>query len=187
LLAHSFDLARWLVGDISRLCAMTNTFVQERRLQEDTSRCVPVEIDDACALLALFENGAMATFESTRYARGRKNQHTFEINGERGSVCFDLENAHELDYYSHEDEAALRGWRTIQVWDSDHPYMGNWWVPGCAIGYEHTFIHTLADFLSGLERGEKRCPDFRDAWAVQKICDTVLASAAERCWKSIPS
>ena len=110
-----------------------------------------------------------------------------EINAEKGSVCFDLENAHELEYYSHEDEGVLRGWRTIQVWDADHPYMANGWVPGCAIGYEHTFIHTLADFLFGLARGEKRCPDFRDAWAVQRICDATLASAAEQCWKSIPS
>ena len=185
LLAHSIDLATWLIGGMQSVCAMTETFVKEREMQDEPGKVKPVEIDDACAFLAKFENGAMATFESTRYARGRKNQHTLEINGEKASVAFDLENAHELGYYSHEDEGHVRGWRNIQVWDSDHPYMEHWWVPGCVIGYEHTFINALADFLSGLETGEKKCPDFADALSTQIICDAVLQSAAEKRWIDI--
>ncbi|MHC4124394.1 MAG: Gfo/Idh/MocA family protein [Planctomycetota bacterium] len=187
LLSHSIDTAMWLMGPISSVCAMTETFIKQRPLQEDLEKIMPVKIDDACAFLARFRNGALGTFESTRYACGRKNQNTFEINGEKGSVYFDLENAHELGYFNHGDESEVRGWRNIQVWDSDHPYMKNWWVPGCAIGYEHTFIHTLADFLAGLEKAEKRCPDFRDALATQYICDMVLSSAKNKTWETAKS
>lgn len=185
LLAHSIDLATWLIGGMESVCAMTETFVKEREMQDEPGVFKPVEIDDACAFLARFDNGAMATFESTRYARGRKNQHTFEVNGEKGSVAFDLENAHELGFYSHEDDGHLRGWRNIQVWDSDHPYMANWWVPGCVIGYEHTFINALADFLLGLQHGKKMCPDFADAQQTQIACDTVLKSAETRAWQTM--
>ncbi len=185
LLAHSIDLAMWLIGSISSLCAMTETFIKERELQDEPGKIMPVKIDDACAFLARFDNGALATFESTRYARGRKNQHTLEINGQDASIAFDLENAHELSYFDHRDEGHLRGWRNIQVWDSDHPYMEHWWVPGCVIGYEHTFIHTLADFLGGLAKGEKTCPDFRDGLATQVVCDAVLSSARNQRWETI--
>jgi len=185
LLAHSIDLAHWLNGPIRSVCAMTETFVKERALQKEPSKVMPVKIDDACAFLARFANGSLATFESTRYARGRKNQHTFEINGEKGSVAFDLENSHELEYFEHGEDSRLRGWRTIQVWDSDHPYMKNWWVPGCGIGYEHTFIHLLADFLRSIAKGEKSCPDFKDALATQIVCDTVLSSARSQRWQDV--
>jgi len=185
LLAHSIDLAMWLIGSISSVCAMTETFIKERELQDEPGKIMPVKIDDACAFLARFANGALATFESTRYARGRKNQHTLEINGQDASIAFDLENAHELSYFDHRDEGHLRGWRNIQVWDSDHPYMEHWWVPGCVIGYEHTFIHTLADFLAGLAKGEKTCPDFRDGLATQVVCDAVLSSARNQRWETI--
>ncbi len=164
---------------------MTETFIKERRLQDDPDRVKPVEIDDACAFLARFENGALGTFESTRYACGRKNQNTFEINGEHASIAFDLENAHQLEYYDHRDDSLTRGFRTIQVWDGDHPYMKNWWVPGCAIGYEHTFIHAVSDFLYGLERDEKVVPDFHDGYATQLVCDTVLDSARAGAWRQV--
>lgn len=185
LLAHSIDLATWLIGGLSSVCAVTETFVKEREMQEKPGLIKSVEIDDACAFLARFDIGAMATFESTRYARGRKNQNTFEINGEKGSLYFDLEKAHELGFYSHADDAHVRGWRNINVWDSEHPYMESWWVPGCTIGYEHTFINTLADFLRGIETGEKKCPDFADAQHTQIVCDAVLESAHDRCWVDI--
>ncbi|GAH86675.1 unnamed protein product, partial [marine sediment metagenome] len=159
LLAHSIDMAMWLIGDISSVSAMTETFIKERKMQDEPGKVMPVKIDDACAFLARFENGALATFESTRYARGRKNQSTFEINGEKGSVAFDLENAHELEYFEYGGDGQLRGWRKIQVWDSNHPYMKHWWVPGCVIGYEHFHINALADFISGIEKNEKTCPD----------------------------
>ena len=135
LIAHSVDLATWMIGPISSLTATTETFIKEREVFDSPGSKAKVTIDDACAFLARFKNGAMATFESTRYARGRKNENYFEINGEKGSIAFNLENAHELGYYNHSDEGHVRGWRNIQVWDGDdHPYMGNWWVPGCAIG-----------------------------------------------------
>lgn len=185
LLAHSIDLALWLAGPIAQVTAMTETFIKERPLQDEPDTVRPVGIDDACAFLARFENGALGTFESTRYASGRKNHNTFEINGEKGSIVFDLEDAHQLQYYDRSDDSLTRGFRTISVWDSDHPYMDHWWVPGCAIGYEHTFAHQLADFLDGLESGEKRVPDFRDGYRTQLVCDAVLASGQTGAWEEI--
>ncbi len=185
LLAHSIDMATWFIGPISTVCAMTETFIKERAMQDEPGKVMPVTIDDACAFLARFENGALGTFESTRYACGRKNQNTFEVNGEKGSVAFDLETAHELDYFDHSDPVSVRGWRTIQTWDSKHPYMKNWWVPGCGIGYEHWHINTLADFVKGIEKGEKTCPDLKDALATQYVCDAVLASARNKKWETI--
>lgn len=185
LLAHAIDLALWLIGGISAVCGMTETFIKERRMQNEPEKILPVNIDDACAFLARFENGALSTFESTRYARGRKNQNTFEINGEKGSLFFDLENPHELVYFNHHDDSHVRGWRTIQVWDADQPYMKHWWVPGCTIGYEHTFIHALADFMAGLEQNKKTCPDFRDGLKTQIVCDAVLSSAKNQRWETI--
>jgi predicted dehydrogenase len=185
LLAHSIDTAMWLIGGIEEVTAMTETFVKERALQEEPSKRKPVGIDDACAFLARFKNGALATFESTRYARGRKNQNSFEVNGERGSIYFDLEDAHQLQYFNHGDDSHARGWRTILVTDSDHPYMEHWWVPGCVIGYEHTFINALADFLQGLASGEHARPNFRDALETQRVCDAVLQSAETEKWETV--
>lgn len=185
LLAHSIDLALWLAGPVASVSAMTETFIKERRVQDEPGVVKPVRIDDACAFLARFENGALGVFESTRYAAGRKNQNTFEINGEHGSLAFDLEDAHQLQVYDRGDDSLARGWRTVQVWDGDHPYMKQWWVPGCAIGYEHTFTHAVSDFLYGLERGEKTVPDFRDGLATQVVCDAVLESAQTGAWHQI--
>jgi len=164
---------------------MTETFIKERAMQDEPGVRKPVGIDDACAFLARFKNGALATFESTRYARGRKNQNTFEVNGEKGSIYFDLEDAHQLQYYNHEDDSHVVGWRTILVTDSAHPYMKHWWVPGCVIGYEHTFINALADFLEGLASGKPARPNFRDALETQYICDAVLKSAKTNAWENV--
>ncbi len=185
LLAHSIDTAIWLIGGVDRVCAMTETFIKERPLQDDPGTVKSVTIDDACAFLARFKNGALATFESTRYARGRKNQNTFEVNGELGSLYFDLEDAHQLQYFDHRNDSQSRGWRTILVTDSDHPYMGHWWVPGCVIGYEHTFINALADFLGGLASGVPVRTNFRDALETQYVCDAVLDSAKTETWKTV--
>ncbi|HPO12502.1 MAG TPA: Gfo/Idh/MocA family oxidoreductase [Candidatus Hydrogenedentes bacterium] len=185
LLAHSIDTAIWLIGGVDKVCAMTETFIKKRALQDDPSKIKPVKIDDACAFLARFKNGALSTFESTRYARGRKNQNTFEVNGELGSIYFDLEDAHQLQYFDHRDDSNSRGWRTILVTDSDHPYMSHWWVPGCVIGYEHTFINALADFLQGLESGVPVRPNFRDALETQYVCDAVLKSAEVSAWQNV--
>ncbi len=185
LLAHSIDTAIWLIGGVDRVSAMTETFIKERAMQDDPGTVKPVGIDDACAFLARFKNGALATFESTRYARGRKNQNTFEVNGEMGSLYFDLEDAHQLQYFDHRNDSQSRGWRTILVTDSDHPYMGHWWVPGCVIGYEHTFINALADFITGLDTGVPVRPNFRDALETQYVCDAVLDSAKTETWKTV--
>lgn len=185
LLSHSIDTAMWLNGPIESVSAATTTFIKERALQEDPERRKPVTIDDACLFLARFANGSLGSFESTRYARGRKNQNTFEINGEDGSLFFDLENAHQLQYYENRSEGHIKGWSTIFVTDSNHPYMGNWWHPGCVIGYEHTFINALADFLSGLETGVPAQPDIAAAQVTQKVCDAVLKSAQTGAWETI--
>ena len=191
LLAHSIDTAEWLNGPIVRVTAATETFVKER-VHQETGKKQPVTIDDACMFLAFFANGSMGTFESTRYARGRKNFNTFELNGEKGSVYFDLEDPQYLQYFKYADpktgvkvEDHLTGWQKIHVTNFEHPYMKNWWVPGCTIGYEHTFINALADFLSSLETGVKVQPDFRSALHTQKVCDAVLASAKSGQWVTI--
>jgi len=188
LLAHSIDTAMWLNGPIDRVVASTETFVKER-VHQETGAVQPVGIDDACMFLARFRNGSMGTFESTRYARGRKNFNTLELNGGDGSVHFDLEDPHYLNFFEYtrgdtrsKVEDHLTGWRRVHVTNSEHPYMDRWWVPGCTIGYEHTFVHCLADFLAGVESGTPTQPDFRCALQTQRVCDAVLASARSGAW-----
>ncbi len=184
LLAHCIDTALWLNGSISSVCAMTETFVKERK-HNLTGKVEPVGIDDACAFLCRFDNGSLGLFESTRYARGHKALYTFEVNGEKGSLKWDLHDLHRLEYFTHEDEGRLRGWRSIHVSDSDHPYMKNWWVPGLQIGYEHTFVHQVADFLKDLSTGSKTSPTFREALETQAVCDAVLDSAEVKQWQDV--
>jgi predicted dehydrogenase len=184
LLAHCIDTAIWLNGRIDSVCAMTETFVKERP-HALTGKVEKVGIDDACAFLARFANGSLATFESTRYARGHKALYTLEVNGEHASLAWDLHDLHRLSWFDHKDEGTLRGWRSVHVTDGDHPYMGKWWVPGLQIGYEHTFTHQVADFLDGLARGEPVGPTFRDALETQDVCDAVLASARTGQWVTV--
>ena len=191
LLAHSIDTAEWLNGPIRRVVAHTETFIKERQHAE-TGRTEPVGIDDACMFLAIFENGSMGTFESTRYRRGRKNFNTLELNGERGAVYFDLEDPHILQFFRHSDpdtgrkvESHLTGWQRIHVTNSEHPYMDKWWVPGTTIGYEHTFTHSFADFLASIEGGRPFQPDMRSAWRTQRVCDAILRSDAKGSWVDI--
>lgn len=184
LLAHCIDTAIWLNGGIKDVSAMTETFVKER-MHSETGKKEPVKIDDACSFFCHFDNGSLGLFESTRYARGHKALYTLEINGEHASIRWDLHDLHRLQYFSHSDDSIVRGWRSVHVTDGDQPYMGNWWVPGLQIGYEHTFIHQVADFLKSLETGEPCHPSFRDAQETQKVCDAVLDSAATRSWKNV--
>lgn len=184
LLAHCIDTALWLNGGISDVSAMTETFIKER-VHSATGEKQKVEIDDACAFLAKFDNGSLATFESTRYARGHKALYTFEINGEHASIAWDLHDLHRLSYFDHRDESTVRGWRSIHVTDGDQPYMGQWWVPGLQIGYEHTFVHQVADFLDNLAKGQPTGPTFRDALETQKVCEAVLTSAKSKSWTSV--
>ena len=184
LLAHCIDTALWLNGSIRDVSAVTETFVKVRTHTE-TGTKQPVGIDDACSFLCHFDNGSLGLFESTRYARGHKALYTFEINGEHASIAWDLHDLHRLKYFDHADESTVRGWRSIHVSDGDQPYMGNWWVPGLQIGYEHSFIHQVADFLKSLETGEQAHPSFRDALETQKVCDAVLASGKNRQWANV--
>lgn len=185
LLAHCIDTAVWLNGSIGSVTAMTETFVKEREHAE-TGKMAPVGIDDACAFMARFDNGSLATFESTRYARGHKALYTLEINGEHASIQWDLHDLHRLNYFDHRDESIVRGWRSIHVTDHDMPYMDHWWVPGLQIGYEHTFVHQVADFLDNLAKGEPTSPTFRDALETQHICDAVLKSGKSGAWEKVP-
>jgi predicted dehydrogenase len=184
LLAHCIDTALWLNGPVSSVTAMTETFVKERK-HTLTGKVEPVEIDDACAFLCRFENGSLGLFESTRYARGHKALYTFEINGEHGSIKWDLHDLHRLQFFDYKDDSITRGWRSIHVTDGDHPYMKNWWVPGLQIGYEHTFVHQVADFLKNLAAGQSTSPTFREALATQAVCDAVLDSAELGQWQTV--
>ena len=183
LLAHCIDTAMWWNGPIQKVCATTETFIKERRHQA-TGQMQEVEIDDASAFLARFENSSLGTFEATRYARGHKALYTLEINGENASIAWDLHDLHRLQFYDHRDEGSLRGWRSIHVSDGEHPYMKHWWVPGLQIGYEHTFVHQFADFLQGLDSGLAPAPSFRDALATEYVTDAVLRSARNGAWET---
>lgn len=184
LLAHCIDTAIWLNGSIKDVNAMTETFIKER-MHTGTGKKEKVTIDDACTFFCHFENGSLGLFESTRYARGHKALYTFEINGEHASIRWDLHDLNRLEFFDHGDESEVRGWRTIHITDSDHPYMSHWWVPGLSIGYEHSFVHQVADFLKGVEDGTPCEPTFRSALETQRVCDAVLASAAEKSWKDV--
>ncbi len=186
LLAHNIDTALWLNGPIAEVSAMTETFIKERT-HSLTGKVQPVGIDDASAVLCRFENGSLATFEATRYARGHKALYTLEINGEHASAFWDLHDLHRVQYFDHRDEGRVRGWRNVHVSDGDQPYIKHWWVPGLQIGYEHTFIHHFADFTQAAAGGKSLVPTFRDGLATDYVTDAVLKSAKSRTWETVLS
>jgi predicted dehydrogenase len=190
--AHSVDLAQFLLGGISEVVGMMETFVKERPLEEASAgggllasggaETGEVTVDDAAAFLARFENGAMGTFEATRFAAGRRNKNAFEINGSKGSVAFNLERMNELEVFFVDDDADVQGFRTVNVTEPDHPFAGAWWPPGHIIGYEHTFVHTMKDLMDGIKSGESPAPTFEDAYRVQAVLDAVERSAGGGGW-----
>ncbi|MFD1164635.1 Gfo/Idh/MocA family protein [Sphingobacterium daejeonense] len=182
LLAHCIDLAMWLNGGIKDVSSVTEIFVKQR-VHDETGKMEDVKIDDACSFHCHFDNGSLGLFESTRYARGHKALFTFEINGEKGSLKWDLHDLNRLEYFNNADDSTVRGWRSIHVTDGDQPYMDKWWVPGLSVGYEHSFVHQVADFLQTLETGEECHPTFRDALETQKVCEAVINSANNRRWE----
>lgn len=186
LLSHCIDTSIWLNGGIKDVSAMTETFVKER-MHQLTGKVEKVNIDDACSFFCHFNNGSLGLFESTRYARGHKALYTFEINGANASIRWDLHDLNRLEFFDNGDESNLRGWRSIHVTDGEQPYMNKWWVPGLGIGYEHSFVHQVADFLKCLETGEPCSPTFKEALETQKVCQAVLESAATRSWKDCDS
>jgi predicted dehydrogenase len=181
LLAHCIDSAMWMNGGITDVSAVTETFVKER-MHQLTGKVEPVKIDDACLFHCHFENGSLGLFEATRYARGHKALKTFEINGENGSLRWDLHDMNRLEYFEYGGDSRTRGWRSIHITDGDHPYIDKWWIPGCGIGWEHSFVHQVADFLKSLEDGSDCSPTFKEALQTQKVCEAIITSATERRW-----
>ncbi len=184
LLAHCIDTAMWINGGITDLSAMTETFVKKRKHAE-TGKMAEVGIDDAAAVMCHFENGALGLFESTRYARGHKALYTLEINGEKGSFIWNLHDLNRVAWFDHSVEGQLRGWSSILVTDGDHPYLGKWWVPGLSLGYEHSFVHAVADFIEGLSSGTPASPTFREALETTRVCDAILKSGKSRKWVNV--
>ena len=180
--SHSLDLARFLVGEISEVTGLLETFVDERPL-EDGSGMGAVDVDDAALALVRFEGGAIGSIEGTRFAPGRKNYNRFEINGSTGSIVFDLERMNELEVY--EEQGADSGFRTILATDAAHSYVRAWWPPGHIIGYEHTFIHTVLDLLHAINEGTLPEPNFGDGVQNQRVLDAIERSAASRHWEQV--
>jgi predicted dehydrogenase len=168
---HIIDLARFLVGEIAGVSAVRETFVT-RRLTKNR-RFARVDVDDAVGVVGKFQHGAILNLEATRFAHGRKNQLTFEINGSRGSLAFDLEEMNRLQYYHATDPEQTRGFRDIMVTEASHPYVGNWWPPGHIIGYEHSFVHTIADFVKAVATHKRIQPDFADGLKTQRVLDAI--------------
>lgn len=190
--SHLIDLARYLVGEVTEVTAMTAQFIEERPLPVEGSGAFQaghkitgrpmgrVTVEDAAFVLARFQNGVLGSFEATRFAPGRKNFNTFEIYGSKGSITFNLERMNELKFFSTDDPECAQGFRNIVVTEPTHPYLKAWWPPGHIIGYEHTFINAMADFLHAIDSGGKMSPNFADGVKEMEILEAALRSAQTR-------
>jgi predicted dehydrogenase len=179
--AHVIDLGRYLVGEFSEVCALMETFVR-RRPRTPGGKLARVTVDDAVTWIGRFKGGAVANVEATRFAHGRKNQITLEINGSQGSLAFDFEQMNHLQYYNIADPPDRRGFRSILVTEPTHPYSGAWWPPGHLLGYEHTFVHTIADFARAAVAGKSVHPTFEDGLQNEKVLAAIAESAEKRQW-----
>jgi predicted dehydrogenase len=179
--AHIIDLAHYLVGGIKTLSSMTKTFITERPMPEDPTKMGTVDVDDAFVSICEFENGALGTFESTRFALGRKNYNFFEINGEKASVRFNLERFNEFDiFYRDQDPKETSGWTNVLVTEGYHPWWSNWWPHGHIIGWEHTFVHEITHLLDCIVNNKPVGPHgatFEDGYRAAVMCDAILRSA----------
>ncbi|MFD7276656.1 Gfo/Idh/MocA family protein [Streptomyces sp. NPDC059862] len=185
--AHIVDLAQYLAGEqLAGVSALTETFVRERPLPGGSARGLSavtaagtgqVTVDDAAVFTARFTSGALASFEATRYATGRKNALRIELNGERGSLAFDLERLNELWYHDGTEPDAHAGFRRILVTEPDHPYLEAWWPPGHGLGYEHSFVHQARDLVHAVAEGRRPEPSFADGLQVQRVLAAVEESA----------
>jgi predicted dehydrogenase len=198
LSAHIIDLARFLIGEIQSVTGVLHTFITERPL--DTSgegawgatgggsrQMGKVTVDDAALFLARFQNGALGTFEATRFANGNRNGNRFEINGSKGSVRWDLENMNNLQVYFGDDPQGLQGFRTINCTEGGaHPYAENWWPPAHIIGYEHTFVHLVGELMNGIAAGRSPAPTFADGVRNQAVLDAVSQSSETGRWVDVP-
>jgi predicted dehydrogenase len=184
--AHIVDLARFLVGEIDAVCGAEEVFIKERP-RADGSGVGKVTADDALFSLARFHAGALGSFMATRFASGRKNFLRFELFGSEGSLSFNLERLNELQYYSRREPGYEQGFRTILATESDHPYINKWWPPGHIIGWEHTFIHEIADLMTAIATGQRVEPSFYDGLRNQQVLDAMQLAAAEGTWVDIPT
>jgi predicted dehydrogenase len=184
IFSHIVDLSRYLVGELSSICATVETFIEKRR-QSGSKRWGEVSVDDAVTAIGRFTKGALFSLEATRFASGRKNNMTLEINGSEGSIFFDLEDMNRLKFFSSRDRKGRQGFRDILVTEQTHPYLKHWWPPGHIIGYEHTFVHTVADFVAAVVAGKSVQPDFADGLKTQRVLDAALRSADKNKWIAI--
>ncbi|WP_180538101.1 Gfo/Idh/MocA family protein [Nevskia soli] len=181
--SHIVDLSNYLAGEITAVAGTSRIFVNERSRPEGGAS--KVEIEDASIFVAKYADGAIGHFEATRFANGRKNGNTFEINGEHGSLYFDLEDMSRLWYFDSREPKHIQGWRKISVWEEMHPYMKQWWVPGCAIGYEHTFGNQAADLIAAVAADRPMKPDFDDGLRCQLVLDAVLEACESDRWVTV--
>jgi predicted dehydrogenase len=186
--AHIVDIAQFVTGQpLIGVSAISETFVKERPLL-DGEGVGPVTVDDAVLFIGRLSGGALASFEATRFAAGRKNSLRLEVNGSLGSLAFDFEAMNELHFHDHTLKAEDSGFRRILVTEPGHPYAGAWWPPGHGLGYEHTFTHQVKDFLEAIAAGTDPTPSFADGLAVQRVLDVVERSAAtESRWTPLGS
>lgn len=190
--AHLIDLAHFLVGDIHEVIGMSETFIKERPLAAEMTGLSakanadapkgPVTVDDATLFLARFANGAIGSFEATRFAAGHRSTNSFEINGSLGSVKFDFERMNELEVYLTSDEEDVQGFRRVLATDPAHDYAEAWWPPGHTIGFEHTFIHEFLELSSAAAEGRQPVPNFHDGVKCQAVLEAVERSVEERRW-----
>ncbi len=193
--AHVVDLAQFVLGDrLTGVSALTETFVKERPLPSVSSGLSAsggqdrgvVTVDDAALFIGRFAGGALASFEATRFATGRKNAMRLEVNGSLGSLAFDFESMNELSFFDGADDDATAGFRRILVTEPGHPYLSAWWPPGHIIGYEHSFTHEIRDLVEAIGSGQPPAPSFADGLQVQQVLAAVEASAAAgSCWQSV--
>ena len=187
--SHSVDLARFLIGEIVKVSAMMKTFISERPVpgkdagtftsgsKSASAEMAEVTVEDAAFMIAEFESGALGSFDTSRFANGRKNYNAFEVYGSKGSLSFNMERMNELEYLNMDDPAGEQGFRTIQTTDPQHPYISAWWPPGHIIGYEHTFIHAVHDFLNALSKGNDISPNLYDGMRVMQVLKAGIVSA----------
>jgi len=184
--AHIIDLGRFLVGELSEVCGHLETFIKERPIEGTKGKKRGrVTVDDAVITLGKFKNGALACLEASRFALGRKNHIQIEVNGSKGSLVFDFEDMNRLKYYNNADPADRMGYRDIIVTESVHPYAGAWWPPGHILGYEHTFVHTVFDFITAVVKGRSVQPTFVDGLQNQKVLAAVEKSSKSRRWVKV--
>lgn len=195
--AHLIDMAHYLIGDITEVVGMSETFIKERPLPDETgglsatsgnkAETGPVTVDDATLFLARFGNGALGSFEATRFATGHRSTNSFEINGSKGSVIFDFERMNELQVYFKDDKDDVQGFRRVMATDPAHAYSGVWWPAGHPIGYEHTFTHAFVEFLDAIAEDRQPVPNFNDGVKCQQVLEAVELSIEKRKWINVSS